>query len=345
MSQLTQMHQYAKELHVLIIDDDENISQVMHELLSELFGKVDTVFDAEEALKLYENREYDIVFSDIMLPGINGLTMATKMRIKNTEQKIVMISAHSEAYIFEEMIKIGVDAFMPKPFRLDSFIDKIFKVVKEAYVLKNAKQEEKEEDSQRVLKATPVTCEPVTNEPKSNEDPNKNPTNKNASQISASSLMEELENYESINESFLQDNFEDLMHLKEDLDYQIGLFVIKEEKRVVMETIDILLTSLSGYLMISDRLVPMAKVVSSVQDCLKFASENDLDERGHEAMMQLEFVFEDIAQFIYQVFEKKAALNVGYLHDSLMVSVEQIYQKMTQQEEEFADEGNDFEFF
>lgn len=83
-----------EELNVLLVDDEELIRIVLKKALERFVNRVDLAQNAKEALNLFNSESYDIVLTDIRMPDMSGDTLIKKIRVKNQEIPIIVISAY-----------------------------------------------------------------------------------------------------------------------------------------------------------------------------------------------------------------------------------------------------------
>ncbi|MBG9447462.1 histidine kinase [Cytobacillus firmus] len=120
---------------ILIAEDEEILRMLIADTLEEGDFEVDEAEDGEEALKLLEKKQFDLVILDYMMPGLTGLDVIRKIRGEqalNKEVKILMLSAKSQQNEQEEVLKAGADYFMVKPFSPLQLFEKVGKIVDEA---------------------------------------------------------------------------------------------------------------------------------------------------------------------------------------------------------------------
>lgn len=111
----------AKKLHVLFVDDERLIREMVSDMLSDTVGHVSLASNGQEGLDFYLNslRPIDIVISDQTMPIMQGLDMLEKIKAHNPTQKCIMITAHSEAKYMLRAIEIGIENFIIKPIIFD----------------------------------------------------------------------------------------------------------------------------------------------------------------------------------------------------------------------------------
>ena len=103
---------------VLIVDDDETIRDTLYELLSENYI-CQTAETAEKAFARIEADTYDVVLTDISMPGLSGLELLGHVRQKFPDTPVIMISGIGDQEHAQGLIKLGAFEFLLKPFSLD----------------------------------------------------------------------------------------------------------------------------------------------------------------------------------------------------------------------------------
>jgi two-component system phosphate regulon response regulator OmpR len=101
--------------HVLIVDDDHKIRDLLARYLFTQGFRVTTAGDAETAQASLRGLEFDIVLLDVMMPGISGLELAREIK-QSRDIPICMLTARAEPEQRIEGLEIGVDDYVPKPF-------------------------------------------------------------------------------------------------------------------------------------------------------------------------------------------------------------------------------------
>lgn len=103
---------------ILVVDDDEAIRDTLHELLSEEY-LCQTAETAEEAFARLEADAYDVVLTDISMPGLSGLELLGRVRQQYPNTPVIIISGISDKEHAEGLIKLGAFDFLLKPFTLE----------------------------------------------------------------------------------------------------------------------------------------------------------------------------------------------------------------------------------
>ncbi|MBP7769911.1 MAG: response regulator [Aliarcobacter sp.] len=120
-----------KKYSVVIIDDEIEIVNMLNRYLSRnVKFTVTSYSNPLTALSSIENTNYDIVLLDIMMPQMNGLEVLEKIKIKNKDQKVVMMTAYSTLDKVLKSHKEGATNYVMKPFdSLQNLEKKILEVL------------------------------------------------------------------------------------------------------------------------------------------------------------------------------------------------------------------------
>lgn len=103
---------------ILVVDDDDAIRDTLYDLLSEVYT-CQTAETAEKALARLEADDYDVVLTDISMPGLSGLELLGHIRQKYVNTPVIIISGISDQEHAQGLIKLGAFDFLLKPFRLE----------------------------------------------------------------------------------------------------------------------------------------------------------------------------------------------------------------------------------
>src|SRR5512143_3451408 len=100
---------------ILIVEDEETL----RESLKRIFGKegyaVDGAESAEKGLVLFEANHYDAIISDIILPGMDGIEMLSKVREQNPDQIVIIVTAYASLDTSVKALRAGAYDYIMKP--------------------------------------------------------------------------------------------------------------------------------------------------------------------------------------------------------------------------------------
>lgn len=109
---------------VLVVEDDADINGLLCNILSRKGYNVKAAYSGTEAKIYIENYNYDIILLDLMLPGINGENLIAEIR-KIKVMPIIVISAKTSQKDKINVLKIGADDFISKPFDINEVIARV----------------------------------------------------------------------------------------------------------------------------------------------------------------------------------------------------------------------------
>lgn len=128
--------------NILYVEDDDSLSFITIDQLQEAGFKVTHCADGKEAIKTFENDFFDLAILDIMLPFIDGFTIAKTIREKNSEIPIIFLSAKSMEEDRLKGFELGADDFLVKPFSMEELIFKIKVFLKRRSIVTNVDKQE-----------------------------------------------------------------------------------------------------------------------------------------------------------------------------------------------------------
>ncbi|MCS1352329.1 response regulator [Mechercharimyces sp. CAU 1602] len=104
---------------VLIVDDQYGIRILLKEVLSREEFSVFQAENGSAALEIIDEQDPDLILLDMKMPGMDGIEMLRRLRIKRPHTKVIMMTAYGELDLMEEATKLGALAHFTKPFDID----------------------------------------------------------------------------------------------------------------------------------------------------------------------------------------------------------------------------------
>jgi len=105
-----------------VIDDEPIIHEVLRELLTSEGYTVELSSNGEEALKKQPDFEFDLILLDLLMPGMNGITVLKKLKEIDPNAVIIIITAYASVESAIEAMKIGAFDYIQKPFKHDELL-------------------------------------------------------------------------------------------------------------------------------------------------------------------------------------------------------------------------------
>jgi two-component system, OmpR family, response regulator VicR len=110
---------------ILYVEDDEALSYVTRENLELKGYEVDYTDNGEDALHKSQINHYDLCLFDVMLPKLDGYSLASKIREKNDQIPIIFLTAKSAKEDKIQGLRLGADDYITKPFSIEELVLKI----------------------------------------------------------------------------------------------------------------------------------------------------------------------------------------------------------------------------
>jgi len=104
---------------ILVADDDESLRRVIEFGLTQEGYDVKAVANGEQALELLKNERFDLLLSDMKMPGISGLELLMRAMELDRELKVILITAYATVQQAVEAVKLGAFDYLTKPFEKD----------------------------------------------------------------------------------------------------------------------------------------------------------------------------------------------------------------------------------
>ncbi|MDR3566068.1 MAG: response regulator [Negativicutes bacterium] len=117
-------------MQILIVDDSNFALNTIHNELTAMGieeSQIEQAKSGAAALRLIETRSYDLFILDIVMPGIDGIAVLKEVKRIQPGAKIIMCSGTSSEEIIRQLIGLGINAFLVKPFQAEDFVTAVFR--------------------------------------------------------------------------------------------------------------------------------------------------------------------------------------------------------------------------
>lgn len=116
---------------LLLVEDDVCLLEELKIFLGDFFEDIYVATTSEDAYALFLERSYDVVLTDIQLPGQSGLKLVEKIQKQKKDQIVIVMSAYKEVDYFLKSIELKVYGFLTKPFDSQKLIAMMLKLTNE----------------------------------------------------------------------------------------------------------------------------------------------------------------------------------------------------------------------
>ena len=124
-------------MRVLIVEDNELLRDSLQQGLREAGFSVDSAADGKDGLWLAESGDYDVIVLDLMLPGIDGLTLLSTLREKQKETHVLILTARDTVEDRITGLNLGADDYLVKPFSFQELLARVQALVRRRYQQKS----------------------------------------------------------------------------------------------------------------------------------------------------------------------------------------------------------------
>ena len=110
------------KLHILLCEDEESLGMLVREYLQAKGYDAELYLDGEAGYKAFVKGKYDMCLLDVMMPKMDGFTLARELRSINAEVPIMFLTAKNLKDDILEGFKLGADDYLTKPFSMDELV-------------------------------------------------------------------------------------------------------------------------------------------------------------------------------------------------------------------------------
>ena len=116
---------YNTNMRVLLVEDEERLSQALVEIFKKNRINIDAVLDGTSALEYAHNGNYDVLILDVMLPGMDGITLLKTLRAEHNSVPIILLTAKDDVADRVQGLDSGADDYLTKPFATEELLARV----------------------------------------------------------------------------------------------------------------------------------------------------------------------------------------------------------------------------
>jgi two-component system cell cycle response regulator len=129
-------------IKILIVDDEEIIRNFLIDVLSDEGYTTKAVSSGEEAVRLLKKQAFDLIITDIMMPGIDGIQVLREAKEMDSDQSVIVMTGYASTETAVESMKLGAADYITKPFNLDQIKIVVAKTLERRRLQKKAEEGE-----------------------------------------------------------------------------------------------------------------------------------------------------------------------------------------------------------
>lgn len=104
-------------VNILIVEDEAMMRNLLLKILESEGYKITLASSAAEALDKLECEKYDLLLSDVKMPGMNGFELLEKVKSQWNDMAVIVMTGYGDAYTIKEALMKGADEYLSKPFK------------------------------------------------------------------------------------------------------------------------------------------------------------------------------------------------------------------------------------
>ena len=124
-------------MNILVVEDSRTLRETLHDGLAKMGYGVDAVGDGAVGLAYAKARDYDVIVLDLMLPGLDGLSVLGELRAAGRKTHVLILSAKDQVEDRVRGLRLGADDYMVKPFSFEELCARIDTLVRRRYEAKS----------------------------------------------------------------------------------------------------------------------------------------------------------------------------------------------------------------
>jgi CheY-like chemotaxis protein len=120
--QAASLPEKARKASILVVEDEEEVRELLKDILTDGGHEVEFSSNGQKGLELFQEKKFDLVFTDLGMPGMSGWQVAEKIKQLSSDTPVALITGWEVTKKKQELKKNGVDVVVKKPFRVDEIL-------------------------------------------------------------------------------------------------------------------------------------------------------------------------------------------------------------------------------
>ena len=120
--QASSLPEKARKASILVVEDEEEVRELLKDILTDGGHEVEFSSNGQRGLELFQEKKFDLVFTDLGMPGMSGWQVAEKIKQLSSDTPVALITGWEVKKKKQELKKSGVDVVLKKPFRVDEIL-------------------------------------------------------------------------------------------------------------------------------------------------------------------------------------------------------------------------------
>ena len=113
---------------ILIVDDEQFVRDLLEKVLRRRGHDVVVVGDADQALKALEAAEFDLLLTDVVMPGMDGFDLLRRVKSAYPQIKVIVLTGYARKQSISDFLLYGADEYLAKPFQVHELLAAVDRV-------------------------------------------------------------------------------------------------------------------------------------------------------------------------------------------------------------------------
>ncbi len=113
---------------ILVVDDESYVRDLLRRVLARRGHEVDVAADGGAALELLEGEDYDLVLTDVVMPGIDGFELLRRVKSAYPSVKVIVLTGYARKQSISDFLLYGADEYLSKPFQVQALLDSVERI-------------------------------------------------------------------------------------------------------------------------------------------------------------------------------------------------------------------------
>jgi len=118
-------------MKILVVDDEEGARELFNTILTDEGYEVTLAVKGEDGISQFKNALFDLVVTDIKMPGMDGLQLLQEIRKTGSKADVIMVTAYGEVESYLKAMSLGAAEYINKPIRIKELKRIVHKVLTE----------------------------------------------------------------------------------------------------------------------------------------------------------------------------------------------------------------------
>ena len=122
-----------RPLRIFVVDDHRDVAEGLADVLRLNGHEVEVAYNGEQAVRIFRERDFDIAFMDVMMPGMNGVESFLAIRRTKPDAKVVMMTGYSVEQLLDQVVDKGAYGVLHKPVSMNDVLETLERVKSNAW--------------------------------------------------------------------------------------------------------------------------------------------------------------------------------------------------------------------